>query len=210
MFILLFAGFNILYSKYSAEEDILIGTPIQGRKNAKLENLVGMFINMLAIRSYPMMDKKFDTYLKEMKDVIVGAFSNDEYPINYLTSLLDYADSNVDSTNFFDASFSMQYIDTLPEENVDATFDYLDETNVEYENLRVVCNHYENKIYISFIYSKDLFKEDTIRQMISDYFRILEVIVENPGIKIKDISLDSRMSMDTLENFEEKDIDFQF
>jgi len=46
--------------------------------------------------------------------------------------------------------------------------------------------------------------------MISDYFRILEVIVENPGIKIKDISLDSRMSMDTLENFEEKDIDFQF
>ena len=47
----LLANLNILLSKYSGQEDIIVGTPIAGRNHRDLENVIGMFVNTLAIRS---------------------------------------------------------------------------------------------------------------------------------------------------------------
>ncbi|MBU3166295.1 non-ribosomal peptide synthetase, partial [Clostridium estertheticum] len=51
MYMVLLANINILLSKYSGQEDIIIGSPIAGRNHADLENLIGMFVNTLALRS---------------------------------------------------------------------------------------------------------------------------------------------------------------
>ncbi|MBU3076235.1 polyketide synthase, partial [Clostridium estertheticum] len=51
MYMVLMANINILLSKYSGQEDIIIGSPIAGRNHADLENLIGMFVNTLALRS---------------------------------------------------------------------------------------------------------------------------------------------------------------
>ncbi|MCP4052882.1 MAG: hypothetical protein GY739_07430, partial [Mesoflavibacter sp.] len=61
------AVFNILLSQLSNQEDIIIGTPIAARRHADLENIIGMFVNTLAIRNYPESNKsikKFGSFLK--------------------------------------------------------------------------------------------------------------------------------------------------
>ena len=49
----LLSAFNILLSKYSGQEDIVVGVPVAGRPHADLRNMMGMFVNTLAMRNQP-------------------------------------------------------------------------------------------------------------------------------------------------------------
>ena len=53
MYMVLLSDINILLSKYSGQEDIVVGSPIAGRQHADLEKIIGMFVNTLAIRNNP-------------------------------------------------------------------------------------------------------------------------------------------------------------
>ena len=53
LYMVLLAAYNILLSKYTGQEDIIVGSPIAGRQHADLENIIGMFVNTLAMRNYP-------------------------------------------------------------------------------------------------------------------------------------------------------------
>jgi non-ribosomal peptide synthetase component F len=58
----LLAIFNILLSKLSGQEDIVMGTPVAGRRHADLEKIIGMFVNTLAIRNEPNPGKSFRNF----------------------------------------------------------------------------------------------------------------------------------------------------
>ncbi len=53
LYMVLLAAYNLLLSKYSEQEDIIVGSPIAGRPHVDLENIIGMFVNTLAMRNYP-------------------------------------------------------------------------------------------------------------------------------------------------------------
>src|SRR5262245_21287417 len=51
MFMLLLSAFKILLHRYSGQEEIVVGTPVAGRNQIQLEQLIGFFVNMLAIKT---------------------------------------------------------------------------------------------------------------------------------------------------------------
>ncbi|WP_157244253.1 condensation domain-containing protein, partial [Paenibacillus elgii] len=53
LYMVLLAAYMTLLHKYSGQEDVVVGTPIAGRPHADLEPVIGMFVNTLALRSYP-------------------------------------------------------------------------------------------------------------------------------------------------------------
>ena len=60
MYMLLLAAYNVLLSKYTGNEDIIVGTPSAGRADSRLENIIGMFVNTLAMRNYPAGEYPFE------------------------------------------------------------------------------------------------------------------------------------------------------
>ncbi|MCP4213557.1 MAG: hypothetical protein GY765_02820, partial [bacterium] len=50
LYMVILSAFTILLSKLSGQEDIIVGTPTAGRRHADLENIIGMFVNTLAMR----------------------------------------------------------------------------------------------------------------------------------------------------------------
>ena len=50
LFVAMLALFSTLLSRYSGQDDVVIGTPFAGRNRAELESMVGYFINPLALR----------------------------------------------------------------------------------------------------------------------------------------------------------------
>ncbi|MCR3761958.1 polyketide synthase, partial [Clostridium felsineum] len=84
MHMLLLSAFNILLSKYTGQEDIVIGTPIAGRPHIDLQNIVGMFVNTLALRNKPEGDKKYIDFLKEVRENSLKAYENQSYQIEDL------------------------------------------------------------------------------------------------------------------------------
>ena len=83
-FMVLLAVTDIWLAKLSSQEDIIIGTPIASRRHADLENIIGMFVNTLALRNYPMGNKSFRQFLDEVNARSLAAFENQEYPFEDL------------------------------------------------------------------------------------------------------------------------------
>jgi len=84
LYILLLALCNVWLARLGNQEDIVIGTPIAGRRHADLQQIMGMFVNTLVMRNFPIGDKTFAAFLREVKVRTLVAFENQEYPFEEL------------------------------------------------------------------------------------------------------------------------------
>ncbi|MCP5107711.1 MAG: non-ribosomal peptide synthetase, partial [bacterium] len=84
MYMVLLAVFNVVLAVLSGQEDIVVGTAVAGRRHADLEEIIGMFVNTLAIRNYPGGEKSFIKFLRELKERTLTAFENQDYPFEDL------------------------------------------------------------------------------------------------------------------------------
>ncbi len=74
LYMVLLAVYNLFLSKYSGQNDIIVGTPVAGRPHPDLEQIIGMFVNTLPMRNYPVQDKRFDQFLDEVKENTLKGF----------------------------------------------------------------------------------------------------------------------------------------
>jgi tyrocidine synthetase III len=88
LFQVLLAALSIQLSKMSGNEDIIVGTPVTGRYHADQQDIIGMFVNTLALRSAPIGEKTFNDYLTEVKNSTLEAFENQDYPFEELVENL--------------------------------------------------------------------------------------------------------------------------
>ena len=80
IFNVVLAVYYIFLSKLSNEKEIVVGTEISGRTNSEIENIVGLFINTLALKSTVPEDLNFHEYLQIVKHDVIGAYDNQNYP----------------------------------------------------------------------------------------------------------------------------------
>jgi non-ribosomal peptide synthetase component F/acyl carrier protein len=88
LFMVLLAVFNLLFSKLSGQEDIILGTPIAARRHVDLQPIVGMLVNTLVMRNYPSAEKTVGQFLQEVKQRTLAAYENQEYPFEDLVNKL--------------------------------------------------------------------------------------------------------------------------
>lgn len=84
LFMVLLAVYNILLSRLSGQEQIVVGTGVAGRNHEELLNLVGTFLNTTPLKNYPSKEKTFKSFLKEVREKTISAFSNQDYPFEEL------------------------------------------------------------------------------------------------------------------------------
>ncbi|MCP4149780.1 MAG: amino acid adenylation domain-containing protein, partial [bacterium] len=68
LYMIILAIFTILLAKLSGQQEIIVGTPTAGRRHAELENIIGMFVNTLAMRNTPGAGETFREYLLKVKE----------------------------------------------------------------------------------------------------------------------------------------------
>jgi hypothetical protein len=86
--ILLFSVYSLLISKYSDQDDIIIGSLTAGRNHADLEIIIGMFANFLPIRIKIEPGATFIEFLQSTKQTLLKAYENQDYPFEKLIDLL--------------------------------------------------------------------------------------------------------------------------
>ncbi len=113
LFVLLLTVYNILISKHTSQEDIVVGIPISGRNHLQLQPMFGMFVNNLAIRSFPKGDITFQEFLSETKENILKGFNNQDYPFGELVEQIG-SKRDISRNPLFDTMFIYQNMD-LPQ-----------------------------------------------------------------------------------------------
>lgn len=107
LYMTLLAAYNILLSRLTGQEDIVVGTVTAGRPHEDLYRIIGMFANTLALRNAPVGDKPFSTFLEEVKQTTINAFENQDYPFESLVSRVAKR-KDTGRNPLFDVSFGLE------------------------------------------------------------------------------------------------------
>ena len=76
----LLAGFSILLSKYSAQNDISVGASVASRPQVELENLIGFFVNTLTFRNIIDAEDNYLEFLGQVKKTVIDAYDHQDLP----------------------------------------------------------------------------------------------------------------------------------
>ncbi|NIM10482.1 MAG: amino acid adenylation domain-containing protein [Candidatus Aminicenantes bacterium] len=197
VYMVLLAVFNILLSKYTLQEDIVVGTGVAGRRHADLENIIGMFVNMLSMRNQPGAEKRFTEFLQEVKKNAIDGFENQDYQFEELVEKLDIP-RGTGRNPIFDVEFTLQNTAVMemkykvPGIQI-KSYDTIEVQNTKFD-LSLEAMEGPNGISMILNYSTALFKRSTAEKMVDHYIEILQQVLENREIKLKDIRLSHKLS----------------
>lgn len=195
-YMVLLSAFNILLSKLSGQEDITIGTPVSGRKSLDLERLVGMFINTICLRNYPLHDQSYRDFLLELKARTLLSFDHQDFPYESLVEVLQL-ERNTSNNPLFDVFFSYQKVVEMNRDISSLSFQpYLLPLDKAQFDLTLYAMEYKHHISLKFEYATALFKEATIERFAAYFQKIVAAVVENTCTTIGAINMLSRGEID--------------
>lgn len=189
LFMTLLAAFQILLARYSGQEDIVVGTPVAGRNRRELEQLIGFFLNNLALRSTITDDASFRAILQQVRQVTIDAFAHQDVPFEQVLQELG-VERTSSHTPLFQVFFNMQNFadsemslvgvsaEKIPPQNVESKFD-----------LTLYIEEHPQTIHVNLLYNTDLFGQARMEQLFEQYHLLLEQIVANPDAPIMHHSL---------------------
>ncbi len=189
MFMTLLAGFAVLLSRLSGQEDILIGTPMAGRNRVETEDLIGFFVNTLVLRIDLTGDPTFRELLGRVRERSLEAYAHQDLPFERLVEELqperDLAHSPLFQVMFAFENYPIGY-PTLPGlglENVE--FD----TIVSNFDLTLDMALNEMGLAGSLEYNSDLFERSTAGRWLANLEILLEGIAAAPDRRLSELPI---------------------
>jgi amino acid adenylation domain-containing protein/non-ribosomal peptide synthase protein (TIGR01720 family) len=194
--VLLFTIFNILLSKYTGQEDIVIGIPVGARRHPDLRNLLGMFVNSLFIRSSINGDDSFVHLLQVQMTVMANSLKNQYYPFDHLIHQAGKK-RDVSRNPVFDTMFIYQNMGMPEIETAAFTVSpyFFDPGFSKYDmSLEIFDNDSALKYGIE--YATKLFRKETITRFAEHFQNLISQILDNPDSKLANLSVLSRQEYD--------------
>lgn len=189
LFMTLLAGVKAWLYRYSAAQEIIIGSPIAGRTHPELEPLIGFFLNMLVLRTDLTGNPRFRELLHRVEQVTLGAYANQDVPFEKLVEALQPERSGAYSP-LFQVLFNFQ---NTPPPAIEVSGLALSPVQVDSEiarfDLLLNANEAPDGIVWSVQYSTDLFDGSTIDRMIAQFEVLLRNIAAQPDCRVDELDM---------------------
>ncbi|MEL6935362.1 MAG: condensation domain-containing protein, partial [Cyanobacteria bacterium J06607_17] len=88
LFMTVLAAFNVLLYRYTEQTDLVVGAPVANRNQVATEQLIGVLINTLALRTQLEPDCSFRQLLQQVRDVVIEANAHQDLPFEKLVDVL--------------------------------------------------------------------------------------------------------------------------
>jgi amino acid adenylation domain-containing protein/non-ribosomal peptide synthase protein (TIGR01720 family) len=176
LFMTLLALFNLFLAKVTGQEDLVVGTPVAGRRVAGLDRVLGMFVNTLAMRNELQERQSFRESLRRVRANALQAFDHQDVPFEEVVEALRLP-RDTSRNPLFDVMFSFHNpwdspgdgdLEQRPFIVQPYPFDY----NISKFDLTLVVEEGAGDLRCSFEYSTHLFQQETIRRL-AGYFDTL-------------------------------------
>jgi arthrofactin-type cyclic lipopeptide synthetase C len=184
LFMVLLAAFKTLLYRYTGQSDLCIGSPIANRQYAETEGLIGMFVNLLALRSQIDRDETFATLLAKVKATCLAAYEHQDAPFEKVVDLLG-AQRNLAISPLFQTTLTLQNvgIGTADQQMQRYPLD----NGVSKFDLSIEFSETPAGLAGSIDYSTALYKPQTIARMVDHFLALCQAIVEAPSRRLRDL-----------------------
>jgi tyrocidine synthetase-3 len=199
LFIALLSVCNVILSRYASQEDIIMGTTIAGREHVELEEIIGLFIETMALRNFPQGEKTFREFHREVRKNTLEAFENSAYPFKELIEKVGDT-SDLSRNPLFSVMLILQNVDIAPL-NLKGLTCTSCESHQGTSKVDITLEVFEKEedIQVQLEYCTRLFKPDTMKRFSSHFLNILKEVLGEPGIRLADLQMLSLQEKKQLE-----------
>jgi amino acid adenylation domain-containing protein len=190
LFMGLLAAFNVLLSRYSGLDDVVVGSPIANRNLTEIESLIGFFVGTLPLRADLSGDPTFAELLHRVREACLGAYANASVPFEQLVEEL-HPERSLSHNPVFQVTFALQ---PEPVQRIE-----LPELRMERRPLHSKTSLFDSSwfafekadggVMLRVEYNADLFEPATIRRLMQQFRSLLEAVAIAPEGRISDLPL---------------------
>jgi Condensation domain len=179
-FMVLLAAFAALLSRYTGQEDVVVGTVVAGRQRAELEGLIGFFVNTLVLRADLSGGPTFRELLERAREVTLGAYAHQDVPFERLVEELR-PERDPRHTPFFQAALVFQNVPRIVLDLEGLRLEGMAPAAAAAKfDLTLVAGESGGETAATFAYSADLFDASTIEAMAGRLQQILREAADAP------------------------------
>ncbi|WP_233530075.1 non-ribosomal peptide synthase/polyketide synthase [Antrihabitans stalagmiti] len=189
LFMVVHAAFAVLLARLGAVDDVVVGTPVAGRGEQALDDVVGMFVNTLPLRTRVDGGSSFAELLRLVREVDLGAFAHADLPFERMVEVLDPSRSTARHP-IFGVALSFQNMAPTTFELPGLTISALEADNpVSAFDLHLTMTPRDGDIAASLTYATDLFDERSAMHLVSRLQRVLAAVGAKPAVRVGDIDI---------------------
>ena len=201
LFSYLLATYAVFLSKLTQQKAVTIGTPVSGRERSELKELIGLFVNTLAIRLQLSPSETVETNYQTAKETIWQALEHQDYPFEDLIDNLAL-EKSLAKDAIFDTMFVFEGNEGSQVEDISEDLEIipLDYTNkISKFDLTLYISDQNEKLYCNFEFCTDIFSTATINSFVSYFQHLLHDICGNPQKTLLEVELLSQTHKNVLE-----------
>ena len=197
LYAVLLAALQIFLYHYTGQEDILIGSPMHARRQARFSQAVGNFVNVVVLRESVSAKTTFRDHLSRTWSTVLEALDHQDYPFSSLVEQL-HLTRDLSRAPLVQVLFVLQQFKLLNQFTEAHPASPSDEVCFEPFVLPQPAGQFDVAIEIAecggrlagyFEYNADLFEAQTVRRMQEHFLVLLKSIVELPGQRLADLPL---------------------
>jgi amino acid adenylation domain-containing protein/FkbH-like protein len=189
VYMVLLAAYNVLLHKYSGQEDIIVGSPVAGRRHPDLEPIIGMFVNTLALRNFPKRQQQFCEFLQDLTQRVLHAFTYQDYPFEDLVERVAVK-RDLSRNPLFDTMFVFQNMSapeiSLP--NLHMSRYDIDTGKAKFD-LTLFVEELAGEMLVRLEYCSALFQRESMLRLLQHYEQILKEILSCSDKRLDDIQM---------------------
>ncbi|MEM8906776.1 MAG: amino acid adenylation domain-containing protein, partial [Bacteroidota bacterium] len=191
-FMLIMSVCQILIARHSNQTDICIGTPVAGRTAKATEALIGCFINTLAIRSQVPLDTPFVDFLQSIKQTTLDAFAHQLVPFEQVVEATG-TERDMSRSPIFQVTLTYQNMPEAKEDfsdDLEIDADFMGHLSITTQrDLSFFVEERPHGLAIAINYCLDLYRPETVQQLLLHLENLLHAIVEQPKQVIQQLDL---------------------
>ncbi|HYG65539.1 MAG TPA: amino acid adenylation domain-containing protein, partial [Thermoanaerobaculia bacterium] len=192
LFMTLLAGFDVLLSRWSGQEEVLAGWPIAGRDRAGLEGLIGFFANMLVLRADLGGEPGFRQLLVRLREAALGAYTHGDLPFEQLVEELQ-PERHLSHNPIFQVFFVLHHVPDAPPDatrlpGLALSFPSIDNRTSRLD-LSLSLTEGRDGLAGFLEYNTELFETATIERMAGHLINLLAGAVADPDAAVADLPM---------------------
>lgn len=187
LYMAVLAVYHVLLSKYSGQEDVIVGAPMAGRIHHDIQYVLGMFVNTLPIRSYPKGELAFHQFVLEIRQSVLHALEHQNVQIETIIHSLQLKrDSG--RQPLFDTVFNYRNADECVVEldGNKLAAQFINNRTSKFD-MTLTLVESTDSIQLELEFNTGLFKQETMERFAEHFIHILTQVSEQPDILISDI-----------------------
>ncbi|GAB1510164.1 amino acid adenylation domain-containing protein [Actinophytocola sp. KF-1] len=193
LFMTLLAAYQVFLSRHARQHDFAVGASVAGRSAPELEDVVGMFINMLPLRADLSADPTFTELLAATQRSVLDAFEHADVPFAKVVQELGLP-RDVSRSPVFQAMFVLQNYEMGRFSAAASASD----TEFRWTPMELRATRFDFELHLvevpdglwgKLVYNTDLFDRSTVERMADRFGALVRSIVATPHRPVSELDI---------------------